>query len=321
MILETETIMAEKKKKHTLLKAVGVTAVTGAAAYAGFGYYVFRNVFDLQNSTLYTGKNGIKRLATGSSEKNEWFAHSTRDDDFIDSFDGLKLHALRITNNPDSHKWMVILHGLGSYCGGMLDQMYEADGRGFNILALDLRGCGMSEGQYTSLGWSEHYDLISWINYLLTIDPDASIALYGVNAGAAAVMNATGDYLPAAVKCAVEDGGFSNIRDIVSYGIRKNAKVDGKLFMPSVDLYVKNLLHFSMNDVDTIRQLRQSSTPTLFMHGSDDDVVPASMVFDCYYACAAEKDLFTSENAGFNETCLDPDYYTAIFTFIDKYVQ
>jgi pimeloyl-ACP methyl ester carboxylesterase len=264
---------------------------------------------------------GVKRLSGGNDEMNQWFSHSARSDEFQDSYDGLKLHALKIMNHPESHKWIIIQHGLGTYSGGMLEYLWEADHRGFNILAPDARGCGMSEGRYTGLGWNEHYDLISWINYLLTIDPDASIALYGVNAGAAAVMNATGDYLPAAVKCAVEDGGFSNIRDIVSYGIRKNAKVDGKIFMPSVDLYVKNLLHFSMNDVDTIRQLRQSSTPTLFMHGSDDDVVPASMVFDCYYACAAEKDLFTSENAGFNETCLDPDYYTAIFTFIDKYVQ
>ena len=31
----------KKKKKHTLLKAAGVTAVTATAAYAGFGYYVF----------------------------------------------------------------------------------------------------------------------------------------------------------------------------------------------------------------------------------------------------------------------------------------
>ena len=310
--------MAEKK--HRLLKAAAVTAAAGAAAYAGTGYYIFRNAFDLLHSPEYAGKTGVKRLSTGIGEKNEWFAHCQRDDEFLDSYDGLKLHALRITN-LDTHKWIILQHGLCNYSGGMLDFLYEADHRGYNILAPDARGCGMSEGRYTGLGWNEHYDLISWINYLLTIDPDASIALYGVNAGAAAVMNATGDYLPAAVKCAVEDGGFSNIRDIVSYGIRKNAKVDGKIFMPSVDLYVKNLLHFSMNDVDTIRQLRQSSTPTLFMHGSDDDVVPASMVFDCYYACAAEKDLFTSENAGFNETCLDPDYYTAIFTFIDKYVQ
>ena len=312
--------MAEKKNKHTVLKVVGATAAAGTAAYAGFGYYVFRNAFDLQKSGLYTAKTGIKRIASGVSEKNEWFAHSARDDDFIDSYDGLKLHALRITNSPDSHKWMIIQHGIGSYCGGMLDQMYEADLRDFNILAPDARGCGMSEGRYTGLGWNEHYDLISWINYLLNIDPEAAICLYGINTGAAAVMNATGDYLPSNVKCAVEDGGFSGIREIVMYGIRKYAKVDGKIFMPGIDLYVKNILHFSMNDVDTVRQLRQSSTPTIFIHGADDEIIPTSMVFDCYYACSAEKEIYTSEGAGFNEACQHPEYYKKMFAFINNFM-
>lgn len=308
------------KKKHTLLKAAGVTAVAGTAAYAGFGYYVFRNAFDLRNSKFYEGRNGIRRLTGGEGEKNEWFAHSTRDDEFLDSYDGLKLHACRITNHEDSHKWIILLHGLGSYSGDMLDYMWEADHRDFNVLAVDARGCGMSEGQYTGLGWNEHYDLISWINHLLNIDPEAEIALFGVDAGGAAVMNATGDYLPSNVKCAIEDSGFSGIREIVLHQIRRECKIDGKFFLPSVDLYVRQLLHFSMNDVSTHRQLKQSSTPTLFMHGTENEYVPTSMLFDNYYACSAEKDLYTAEGAGFGETSSAADYFDAAFAFIGKYM-
>ncbi|MCR4950811.1 MAG: lysophospholipase [Solobacterium sp.] len=310
--------MAEKK--HRLLKAVGLTAATAAAAYAGTGYYIFRNAFDLANSPNYAGKTGVKRLSTGIGEKNEWFAHCTRDDEFLDSYDGLKLHALRITNHEDGHRWMVLQHGLCSYSGGMLDFLWEADHRGFNILAPDARGCGMSEGKYTGLGWNEHYDLISWINHLLTIDPQSEIVLFGLNAGAAAVMNATGDYIPANVKCAVEDGGFSGIREIILYQIREKLKVEGSILMPSVDLYVKQFLHFSMNDVSVERQLKQSVTPTLFVHGTEDDVVPAGMVFDNYYACAAEKDLFTVEGCGFAETYLQEGYFDQVFAFIEKYI-
>ena len=311
--------MAEKKK-HTILKIAGATAIAGTAAYAGAGYYVFRNVFDLQKSAFYAEKTGVKRLPSGTGEKNEWFAHSTRDDEFLDSYDGLKLHALRITNHPESHKWLLLMHGIGSYSGGMLDHMYEADHRDFNILAPDARGCGMSEGQYTGLGWCEHYDLISWVNHLLNIDPDAQIALFGIDAGAAAVMNATGDYLPSNVKCAVEDSGFSGIREIVLHMIRSLCKIDGKALLPSVDFYVRQFLHFSMNDVSTHRQLKQSSTPTLFMHGADDTFIPTSMVFDNYYACSAEKDLYTAEGKGFGEIQQEPDYFDSAFNFIAKYL-
>jgi hypothetical protein len=312
--------MAEEKNKHTLLKIAGVTAVAGTAAYAGAGYAIFRNAFDLTKSAFYSDENGIKRLTKDAGEKSEWFARSTRDDEFIDSYDGLKLHALRITNHAEGHKWLIVLHGLGSYSGGMLDYLWEADQRGFNVLAIDSRGCGMSEGKYTGLGWNEHYDLISWLNHLLNIDSGAQIALLGVNAGAAAVMNAVGDYLPANVKCAIEDGGFSGIREEIMHMIRKTLNVDGKLLMPSVDFYVRQFLHFSMNDVSIRRQLRQSVTPMLFVHGTDDEIVPTSMLFDNYYSCASAKDLYTAEGKGFGETAQDPEYFNAIFSFIGKYI-
>ncbi len=311
--------MAEEKNKHTLLKVAGATAVAGAAAYAGAGYAVFRNAFDLEKSHIYGDENGIKRLTKETGEKSEWLAGCKRDDEFIDSYDGLKLHALRLTNH-EGHKWMVLLHGLGSYSGGMLDYMWEADQRGFNVLAIDARGCGMSEGRYTGLGWNEHYDLISWLNHLLNIDKSAKIALLGVNVGAVAVMNAAGDYLPTNVKCAIEDGGFSGIREEILHMVRKISNIDGKFLMPSVDFYVGQFLHFSMNDVSVRRQLRQSVTPMLFVHGTEDDIVPTSMLFDNYYSCASAKDLYTAEGKGFGETSEDPEYFNALFSFVGKYI-
>jgi hypothetical protein len=50
-------------------------------------------------------------------------------------------------------------------------------------------------------------------------------------------------------------------------------------------------------------------------------VIPASMMFDNYYACNAEKEMYTGENAGFGENMLEPDYYKTVSTFIDKYIQ
>lgn len=310
-----------EKRKHTLLKVVGATAAAGAAAYAGAGYYIFRTCFDLQNSDLYSGMQGVKRLSGGNDEMNQWFSHSARSDEFQDSYDGLKLHALKIMNHPESHKWIIIQHGLGTYSGGMLEYLWEADHRGFNILAPDARGCGMSEGRYTGLGWNEHYDLISWINHLTASDGAAEIALFGVNAGAAAVMNTVGDYIPVNVKCAVEDGGFSGIREIVVSTMRRKMGLDVNALMPSVDFYVRQFLHFSMKDVNTHRQLKQSITPMLFVHGTDDNVVPTSMLFDNYYSCASEKDLYTAEGKGFGSTSEDPEYFNAVFSFIHKYIE
>ena len=313
--------MSNKENKHTLLKVLGVTAVAGASAYAGAGYYVFRNAFDLQNSRFLQKCGAAMQLPLLQMERNEWFAHSNRFDDFIDSYDGLKLHALRIVNQEDSHKWIIIQHGIASYSGTLLEHMWEADHRGFNILAPDARGYGMSEGKYTGLGWCEHYDLISWINYLVNLDPLAEIVLFGMNVGAASVMNAVGDYLPRNVKCAIAEGGYKEIKDIIQTQVQDITKFNGKFVMPSVDFYVRQVLHFSLNDISTQRQLRNAVTPMLFLHGLQDRIVPISYAYDNYYSCASKKEMYVSEQGGFGNLTSDPQYFPRFFDFIKKYTK
>ena len=306
-----------KKKKHTFLKVVGTTAAAGTAAYASASYIVFRNAFEAASSKYLTH---YTESEFNDEEKTAWYAHSDKEDEFIDSFDGLKIHGLRITNHPDSHKWAILLHGASSQSGNMQDAMWQFDHRGFNILAVDQRGYGMSEGKYSTLGWLEHYDLITWINHLVLEDEEAEIVLYGVNLGGAAVINAAGDYLPPQVKCAVEDGSWSGIREFILHVIRRDYNVEGGIIIPGVDIIAKNILHFSITDVDMRRQLKQASVPILFAHGELDETVPASMVFDCYYACASEKDLYIDHEAGFNEQLRSNDYWNAVFGFVTKYI-
>lgn len=305
------------KKKHTVLKVAGTAAVTAAAAYGGASYIVFRNAFEAANSP-YLRRGDSSRPV--DEEKAAWFAHSDKDDVFIDSFDGLKLHGLRIVNHAGKRKWAIIVHGAGSQAADMQDAMWEFDHRGFNILAVDQRCFGMSEGVYSTLGWLEHYDLINWINYLCNETEDAEIVLYGVNLGAAAVINAVGDYIPPQVKCAVEDGSWSGMKEIILHMIRRDIKVDGKLVLPGVDLLAKNILHFAVNDIDMHRQLKQACVPMLFTHGEKDETVPASMLFDCYYACGSEKDLYVDSTAGFNEPERTPEYWNKVFEFTQKYI-
>ncbi|MBR2067194.1 MAG: alpha/beta hydrolase [Solobacterium sp.] len=304
-----------KKKKHTLLKVVGTTAVVGGASYMAAGYYIFRNLFDMKNSNLNT-----KEKAVADEEKREWLNHSIKDDEFIDSYDGIKLHGLRISNHEDSHKWIILSHGYNAYSQDMLDYMFESYQKGYNALAIDQRGCGMSDGTYSGLGWNEHYDLISWINYLITIDPEAEICLLGLNYGGAAVLYALGEFLPTNVKCAIEDGSFSDAKEFVSHATQRYLKVDGSFLIPSINLYVKNFLKYSLTEVSMKRALKQSSIPTLFIHGMEDELIPASHVFDNYYACESEKELFTIDGAKGNETKTSEGYFEAIFNFVGQYM-
>lgn len=310
--------MSSQEKKHTLLKAIGLTAAAGAAAYGGYGYYIFRTFFDLSRSSLHTG--GPESLPYGYGARQEWLDHSDRQDVFIDSFDGLKLHGHTFTNHSDSHRWMITVHDAGKDYHSLMDMIYEADHRGYNVLAIDQRACGMSEGRYTSLGWVEHYDVISWVNWLVRNDSQAQIVLYGTGVGGDTVMNCVGDFMPKNVRAAIEDSGSAGVQETVLQGIRLMHKIDGKLFMPSVDMYLKQFLHFSMLDISTKHQLQNARIPVFFVHGGEDEIIPTSMVFDNFYSCSAVKEIYVVEGAAHLQCHKAEDYYQRIFNFVDTYI-
>ena len=197
--------MSKQEKKHTVLKAIGLGAAAGAAAYGGYGYYIFRTFFDAEKSSLYN--NQLPDHTALSDDHEEWLQHCDREDVFIDSFDGLKLHGHTFTNHSDTHRWMITVHDSGKDYRSLMDMIYEADHRGYNVLAIDQRGFGMSEGRYTTLGWIEHYDVISWVNWLVRNDASVEIVLYGVGVGGNTIMNCVGDFMPKNVRAAIEDSG------------------------------------------------------------------------------------------------------------------
>ena len=44
------------------------------------------------------------------------------------------------------------------------------------------------------------------------------------------------------------------------------------------------------------------------------------MVFDNYYACASEKELYVVEGKGYNETYTSPEYFNRLFSYIEKHI-
>ena len=84
----------------------------------------------------------------------------------IKSKEGFKLKGYYIEKFKDSKKLMIIVHGYTSnhYIAlQYLDMFFE---EGFNILMVDVRGHGASEGTYATYGYYEREDLDRGIDYM-----------------------------------------------------------------------------------------------------------------------------------------------------------
>lgn len=305
--------------KSTFKKALAVTAgvtVAAGATYCASCAYIFTKVFKRKKKVEYlTFSDSLPTKANNDA----WFDACVKQEVELLSYDGLKLSATEVHN--DSHKWVICLHAYSFYGTQVLDVPHAFHERGYNCLIVDQRAHGKSEGDYSTLGWKEHFDCVDWIDYIIKKDPEASIVLHGTSLGGATVLNATGEFLPKNVKCAISDCAYSSIEDLLKYQIKKYLKLPLGAFVPGVNLLCKSKANFSLFESNSLRQVKQSMTPTLFLHGELDAFVPFEMVFDLFYACSAEKELCTFQESKHAESFLDQDYFEKVFAFVDQFTE
>ncbi|MBO5356495.1 MAG: alpha/beta hydrolase [Clostridia bacterium] len=167
-----------------------------------------------------------------------------------------------------------------------------------NAIIVDQRGAGESDGHTITFGIKEHLDCIKWAEYVSErFGSDTKIILTGVSMGAATVLMASGKELPKNVVCILADCGYSTPREIIMKTI-KEMKLPPKIMYPFVKLGAKIFGHFNLDEYSPIEAVKNSKTPTIFIHGTNDDFVPYYMSEKMYEECTAKKSLVPIEDAG-----------------------
>lgn len=263
----------------------------------------------LKDSTDYSD------ILARREEAKQWVEEMEHHEVSCVAEDELILKAMLIPRKK-SRKWVILVHG---YRGHKEDlyaaakQFYE---KGYQALCIECRGHGDSKAPYIGMGWLDRRDLVCWIEEILKIRDDAQIVLYGVSMGASAVMNATGEQLPNNVVCAIADCGFTSLDAILQYQAKKLYHIPSKPLLKAFDCMCKHKAGYSIYEASSIEQLKKSKTPTLFIHGKQDDLVPYKMVFENFLACTAKKDMIVVEDAGHGLSSLSKAYFPIVFNFI-----
>lgn len=204
-------------------------------------------------------------------------------------------------------------------CGGV----YRCFALKRNVLLVEQRAGGRSEGNVVSFGINEVKDCIGWINYAVaTFGNDVQLILTGVSMGAATVTMATGEALPENVKYVLADCGYTSPEAIIKKVI-KQLKLPVRLLYPFVRLGGKLFGGFDIESNSPIEAVKRSRTPVIFFHGDTDDFVPCYMSEELYRDCVSEKELVIIKGAGHGLAYpVDRDgYLESLREFNDKYVK
>ena len=216
----------------------------------------------------------------------------------ITSFDGLRLYGDYYEYEPGA-PIELMFHGYRGLarrdlCGGI--QRCFALRR--NVLLVDQRACGRSEGTVITFGINESRDCLSWIEFLRSsFGSDVKLILPGISMGAATVMIALGRDLPDNVVGALADCGYTSARAIIKKVIRQ-MKLPADLLYPFVKLGARLYGHFDLEESSPIEAMTRCRVPIIFYHGETDDFVPCDMSRENHAACIAPKRLVTVPDAG-----------------------
>ena len=273
------------------------------------------NLVDLKKET----KIVLEDFKEEKNKINEWLKNTLVKGLQIKSFDKTLLFAEWFVNK--GNKWVIVLHGYGANGRLMYYVARKFHKKGYNVLLPDLRGHGLSGGNYVGMGWHDRLDIIEWIKKIRKINKNAEIVLYGVSMGASTMLMASGEKLPKNVKCIIADCAFTSAYDVFKYQFKKTKKVPIFPFLNILNMIciVKN--GYSLKKASTLKQIKKNKLPIFFIHGGDDDFVPTYMVFELYNRANCEKELMVVNNAGHtvSEMVEKKIYWRRISLFLDKY--
>ena len=205
------------------------------------------------------------------------FSKHPYEDVFIESFDGLCLHARFYAGNEDAPV-VIAFHGFRSvasrdFSGGM-NYYYE---HGLNLLLVDHRSHGLSQGRSITFGVKERYDCLAWANYAdERFGGKKKILLTGISMGAATVLMASELDLPLRVVGIIADCPYSAPADIL-LKVGKDLKVPDAPSRFLLQSSARMLAGFDMFESSAKAAVASTKAPILLIHGEDDDFVPASM--------------------------------------------
>lgn len=140
---------------------------------------------------------------------------------------------------------------------------------GCNVLVIDPRAHGLSDGEFNTVGFEESRDDLAWARFLHEEKGVASIVLHGICIGAAGGMLAmTAKDCPDYLDALVTDGMFANFGESMkNHLIERRKPVRGLYGL--INHWMKHYTGHSMDfgPIDVIEGLKK---PLLMLHGEDD---------------------------------------------------
>jgi len=221
------------------------------------------------------------------------------EDVFFQAADGVKLHGWFVPARDARATWLWF-HGNAGNLTHRLENILQLQPLKINIFIFDYRGYGKSEGEPDSPGLSlDSKAAYDWLIQKKGI-PSDRLFLFGRSIGGVFAVEVAAHHPAAGL---ILESTFTTAQDMA------------RRMMPLLPVH-----WFIRSRFDSISQVGNLRLPKLFLHGTQDEVVPYELGRKLFNAAAEPKTFYDIEGAGHNDTTHTggPDYFNALDRFITQ---
>ncbi len=213
---------------------------------------------------------------------------SYKEDIEITSKDGLKLKGEYFNFGYD--RAALILAGRAEtvlYCYYFADLFQKA---GCNVIVVDPRACGLSEGKYTTAGMKEGEDAGLWIDYIHERYGIEKFFIHGICVGSAEAIYVAAAH-QAYLKGIILEGPYSAFYKVLLMRTKNHGKPTFPVCLQMAMLY-KKLAGVNVFKNKPIEEIKKVEVPALFLCGREDKSNSPDDFELIYNACGSAKKKF-----------------------------
>ncbi len=217
---------------------------------------------------------------------------------------------------PPTDAAIIVLHGYPTDKGDLLARSKFLL-RDYNLLLIDFRYFGQSDGSYTTVGAKEVADLMAAIDFL--VDRNMSkIGIYGFSMGGAVALMGVPE-ASGTIDAVVSEASYGNLQMMTREMYRYLGPIEKPLTWTTI-VVARTILGIDPVEVSPAEAVRGSDVPILLVHSREDKVIS----FD--NALFIQDALIDNPNAEYlffdrgNHGEVSIEFATAMKSFFDKHL-
>ena len=226
---------------------------------------------------------------------------ATREDFSVRAPDGILLRGWKVRPKNSNGNWVLLFHGVSDNRAGVLGHAEFLLRAGYNVVMMDARAHGASEGTLATYGWKERRDTQSIVDGLEKTEAVAHLYALGESMGAAIALQSA--EIETRIEAVVAESSFQDLREVTyDYaGLQWSVLLGKTLFSPAAIVAIRAAEKeggFRFDDVSPANAVARRPFRVLLICGLRDHNIPARHSQAIFLAAAGRKVLWLVPGAG-----------------------